>query len=34
MSGILREDLSTFYCYQLHQIAIKALSTTEMVSGC
>ena len=30
----LHEDLSTFYCCRQHQIAIKALSASEMVSNC
>jgi hypothetical protein len=32
--GTLRGDISTFYCCRRRQIAIKALSLSEMVSGC
>ena len=33
-TGTLREDLSTFYCCQRNYIAIKVLSSSEMISGC
>ena len=34
LAATLPEDLNTCYCLRRHYIAIKALSSSEMVSGC
>jgi hypothetical protein len=34
ISGTLHEDVCMFYCSRRHKISIKALSSSEMVSGC
>ena len=33
LSGTSYEDLLTFHCFWRHEIAIKAFSSSEMVSG-